>query len=121
METYYASLWRANMRLEHNVDILTRQMEDAQAAAKTTALQTLIQTALLPDEQALSVAAYYKDWTVGESYLCGDCVNHIGKLYRASTRRLGMRSEPAMRLPASARWRNDARLHWIPQSRRHID
>ena len=71
------------MKLEHNVDILTRQMEDAQAAAKTTALQTLIQTALLPDEQALSVAAYYKDWTVGESYLCGDCVNHIGKLYRA--------------------------------------
>lgn len=71
------------MKLEHNVDIITRQMEDAQAAAKTTALQTLIQTALLPDEQALSVAAYYKDWTVGESYLCGDCVNHIGKLYRA--------------------------------------
>lgn len=71
------------MKLEHNVDILLRQMEDAQAAAKTTALQALIQTALLPDEQALSVAAYYKDWTVGESYLCGDCVNHIGKLYRA--------------------------------------
>ena len=71
------------MKLEHNVDILTRQMEDAQAAAKTTALQALIQTALLPDEQALSVAAYYKIWTVGESYLCGDCVGHIGKLYRA--------------------------------------
>ena len=71
------------MRLKHNVDILTRQMEDAQAAAKTTVLQTLIQTALLPDEQALSVAAYYKDWKVGESYLCGDCVNHFGKLYRA--------------------------------------
>lgn len=71
------------MKLKHNVDILTRQMEDAQAAAKTTVLQTLIQTALLPDDQALSVAAYYKDWTVGESYLCGDCVNHIGKLYRA--------------------------------------
>lgn len=71
------------MKLKHNVDILTRQMEDAQAAAKTTVLQTLIQTALLPDEQALSVAAYYKDWKVGESYLCGDCVNHFGKLYRA--------------------------------------
>ena len=71
------------MRLKHNVDILTRQMEDAQAAAKTTVLQTLVQTALLPDEQALSVAAYYKDWKVGESYLCGDCVNHFGKLYRA--------------------------------------
>ena len=71
------------MKLEHNVDILTRQMEDAQDAAKTMALQTLIQTALLPDEQALSVAAYYKDWTVGESYVCGDCVNYIGKLYRA--------------------------------------
>lgn len=71
------------MRLKHNVDILTRQMEDAQAAAKTTVLQTLIKTALLPDEQALSVAAYYKDWKVGESYLCGDCVDHIGKLYRA--------------------------------------
>lgn len=71
------------MKLKHNVDILTRQMEDAQAAAKTTVLQTLIQTALLPDEQALSVAAYYKEWKVGESYLCGDCVNHIGKLYRA--------------------------------------
>ena len=71
------------MRLKHNVDILARQMEDAQAAAKTTVLQTLIQTALLPDEQALSVAAYYRDWNVGESYLCGDCVNHFGKLYRA--------------------------------------
>lgn len=71
------------MKLEHNVDILTRQMEDAQAAAKTAVLQTLVQTALLPDEQALSVAAYYKDWKVGESYLCGDCVNHIGRLYRA--------------------------------------
>ena len=73
------------MRLKHNVDILTRQMEDAQAAAKTTVLQTLIQTSLLPDEQALSVAAYYKDWKVGESYLCGDCVNHFGKLYRATS------------------------------------
>lgn len=71
------------MKLEHNVDILTRQMEDAQAAAKTTALRTIIQTALLPDEQALSVSEYYKDWTVGESYLCGDCVNYIGRLYRA--------------------------------------
>ena len=71
------------MRLKHNVDILARQMEDAQAAAKTTVLQTLIQTALLPDEQALSVAAYYKEWKVGDSYLCGYCVNHFGKLYRA--------------------------------------
>lgn len=71
------------MKLQHNADILTRQMEDEQAAAKTTALQALIQTALLPDEQALLVTAYYKDWTVGESYLCGDCVNHIGRLYRA--------------------------------------
>ena len=71
------------MKLEHNVDILTRQMEDAQSAAKTTALQTIIQTALLPDEQALSVAEYYNDWKSGESYLCGDCVNYAGKLYRA--------------------------------------
>lgn len=71
------------MKIKHSVDILTRQMEDAQAAAKTTVLRPLIQTALLPDERALSVAACYKDWKVGESYLCGDCVNHIGKLYRA--------------------------------------
>lgn len=71
------------MKLRHNVDILTRQMEDAQAAAKTAVLQTLIQTALLPDERALSVAAYYRDWKVGEPYLCGDCVNRFGKLYRA--------------------------------------